>query len=67
MARRNSMTVFEATKGYVYDYKEPRIATIIGPDGEEHKEVEHLYSKRLFLGAFDDIKNYILVKDPKGE
>lgn len=66
MARRNSMNIFVAQDGFVYDYKEPRFATIIDEEGE-HQEEEHLYAKRLFLGAFDDITNYKLVKDPKGE
>ena len=66
MARRNTMQAFIAQDGYVYDYAVPRMAKIIDQEGNEHEEEEHLYAKRLFLGTFDDIKNYKLVKDPKG-
>ena len=50
----NRMKKYEAPKGYVYDWA-------------ELKEREHLYVKYLFLSKFDNIENYILVKDPKGE
>lgn len=64
--KRNTMHVFEAPKGFVYDYKEPKYSIII--DGEtETQEQEHLYVNRLVLCSQDDIDNYILVADPKGE
>lgn len=55
-------TRYEAPKGYVYDYKEPRYIII---DGEQIEE--HLYAKYLVISKRDDIKNYKLVKDSKGE
>lgn len=54
------MMRFEAPKGYVYDYKEPKYIII---DGEQVEE--HLYAKYLFLTHLDKIDNYILVEDLK--
>lgn len=51
-------TRYEAPEGYVYDYKEPRIAIIDGV-----KTQEHLYAKYLVINRRDDINNYILVKE----
>lgn len=52
MARfSNRMTKYEAPKGFVYDYKEP-------------KGDKHLFVKYLFLSRNDSIDNYILVKEP---
>lgn len=50
----NRMTRYEAPAGFVYDYKEV-------------KDDNHLYVKILFLTKNDNIDNYVLVKDPKGE
>ena len=58
------MTAFEAPEGYVYDYAEPVYDTIITSDGEERVE-KHMYVKYLYLGKFDDIENYKLVKVEK--
>ena len=55
MARlSNRMTKYEAPKGFVYDWAVPK------EDGS------HLYVKYLFLSKNDEIKNYVLVKDPRG-
>lgn len=67
MAKRETVTFFEAPEGFVYDYKEPPIAAIKDKDGNVVEEPEHLYCKKLCLGSFDYIEHYILVKDPKGE
>lgn len=67
MALSNRMKPYTAGDGYVYDWAEPHIATIIKEDGEKEFREEHLYVKYLFLGPFDDIKNYKLVKDPKAQ
>lgn len=63
---RQSIYIYEAPKGFVYDYKEPRYNTIIDGD-TEIQEQEHLYVNRLALCSQDNINNYILVADPKGE
>lgn len=49
---------YEADTGKVFDWKEPRYTEI---DGEEVQE--HLYAKVLYIGAFDDINNYIEVEE----
>jgi hypothetical protein len=48
------MIKYEAPIGFVYDYKNV-------------EDDNHLYVKFLFLTRNDNIDNYILVKDPKGE
>ena len=56
MARINTrITRYEAPEGFVYDYK------IIPEDGT------HLYAKYLALSKSDNIDNYILVEDKRGE
>lgn len=67
MAKRNITSIFTAPEGYVYDYSEPKMATFKDKDGNEYQEEEHLYAKQLYLGSFDFIEHYKLVKDPKGE
>lgn len=58
---------FSSPEGQVFDYKEPHIAKIIEQDGTVTETVEHLYANHLVLGQFDDIKNYILVDDPRAK
>lgn len=48
----NRMTSYKAPDGFVYDY------------AVEHENGDHLYVKYLYLTKFDNIDNYILVKDP---
>lgn len=48
---------YDADEGYVFDWKEPRY--IEDENGE--KIQEHLYAKTLFIGANDNIENYIEV------
>lgn len=62
MALGNRMKSYVAPDGYLYDWAEPHIATIVNQDGVEEKITEHLYVKYLVLGSMDDIKNYKLVK-----
>lgn len=62
---QKGMKCYMAPDGYVFDYKEPHIATILELDGSTSKKEEHLYVKYLSLGKFDNIDNYITVKDPK--
>ena len=46
---------YDADEGYVFDWKEPRY--IEDENGE--KIQEHLYAKTLFIGANDNIENYV--------
>ena len=48
---------YDADEGYVFDWKEPRY--IEDENGE--KVQEHLYVKTLFIGANDNIDNYVEV------
>jgi len=49
---------YDADEGYVFDWKEPRY--IEDENGEQIQE--HLYVKTLFIGANDNIENYIEVE-----
>lgn len=51
---------YDADEGKVFDWFESRFA--VDEDGNEIQE--HLYVKTLFIGANDDIKNYIEVEAP---
>jgi hypothetical protein len=54
---------YDADDNKVFDWKEPRFT-----QDEEEKEVqEHLYAKTLFIGANDNIDNYIEVDAPVEE
>ena len=48
---------YDADEGYVFDWKEPRYVE----DENGEKIQEHLYAKTLFIGANDNIENYIEV------
>ena len=50
---------YDADKGYVFDWKEPRYTE--DEDGDVH--LEHLYAKTLFIGEHDSIDNYIEVRE----
>ena len=50
---------YDADEGYVFDWKEPRY--VMDADGNEVQE--HLYAKTLFIGANDNIDNYIEVEE----
>lgn len=52
---------YDADEGYVFDWKEPRFIE----DEEGNKIQEHLYAKTLFIGALDNIENYIEVEEVK--
>jgi len=50
---------YDADEGYVFDWKEPRY--VMDADGNEVQE--HLYARTLFIGANDNIDNYIEVEE----
>lgn len=52
---------YDADEGFVFDWKEPRFIE----DAEGNKIQEHLYAKTLFIGAHDNIENYIEVEEVK--
>jgi hypothetical protein len=59
---------YDADDNKVFDWKEPRFSMIIDEETGEEKEVqEHLYAKTLFIGANDNIDNYIEVDAPVEE
>lgn len=54
---------YDADEGKVFDWKEPRYNL-----DEQGKEIqEHLYAKTLFIGANDNIENYIEIEAPVEE
>lgn len=53
---------YDADEGYVFDWKEPRF----NEDEEGNQVEEHLYAKTLFIGALDNIDNYIEVPEQGG-
>ncbi len=53
------LTRYDADEGYVFDWAEPRMR--IDENGDEVQE--HLYAKTLFIGANDNIDNYIEVQE----
>lgn len=58
-----SLIKYEAEDGMVFDWLEPRFH-----EDENGNEVQdHLYAKTLFIGANDDIENYIEVIAPEME
>lgn len=54
---------YDADEGKVFDWAEPRY--IEDADGNEIQE--HLYAKTLFIGANDNIDNYIEIEAPVEE
>ena len=50
---------YDADEGYVFDWKEPHYA--VDADGNEYQE--HLYAKTLFIGATDNIDDYIEIEE----
>ena len=58
-----SLIRYDAEDGMVFDWLEPRF--IQDENGNEIQE--HLYAKTLFIGANDDIENYIEVIAPEME
>lgn len=57
------LTRYDAEDGYVFDWAEPRYVT----DEDGNQIQEHLYAKTLFVGANDNIENYIEVEAPVKE
>lgn len=56
-AQNFNLTRYDADEGFVFDWKEPRF--IEDENGEQIQE--HLYAKTLFIGANDNIDNYVEV------
>lgn len=58
------LTRYDADSGYVFDWAEPRFEDEMDENGNViGTRQAHLYAKTLFIGAYDDIKNYIEVKE----
>jgi hypothetical protein len=57
------LTRYDADEGKVFDWTEPRFVE----DAEGNQVQEHLYAKTLFIGANDNIDNYIEVEAPAKE
>lgn len=54
---------YEADEGKVFDWKEPRFIEDYDEDGNLVSQIqEHLYATVLFIGANDNIDNYIEVE-----
>lgn len=51
---------YDADEGKVFDWAEPRYNV----DEEGNEIQEHLYAKTLFIGANDNIDNYIEIDAP---
>ena len=57
------LTRYDAEEGYVFDYAEPRYQQ--DENGNDIlTEPMHLYAKTIFIGEYDDIKNYQEIKSP---
>jgi hypothetical protein len=56
-AQNFNLIRYDADEGFVFDWKEPRF--IENENGEQIQE--HLYAKTLFIGANDNIDNYVEV------
>ena len=52
---------YDADEGFVFDWKEPRFVT----DENGNEVQEHLNAKTLFIGANDNIDNYIEVEEAR--
>lgn len=50
---------YDADEGYVFDWKEPRYREELDENNNVIQVQEHLYAKTLFIGANDNIENYI--------
>ena len=58
-----SLVRYDADEGFVFDWLEPRYIEVLNEETNIIEQVqEHLYAKTLFIGATDDIRNYIEVK-----
>ena len=54
---------YEADENKVFDWKEPRFIEDYDEEGNLISQIqEHLYAKVLFIGANDNIDNYIEVE-----
>ena len=54
---------YEADENKVFDWKEPRFIEDYDDEGNLVSQIqEHLYAKVLFIGANDNIDNYIEVE-----
>ena len=50
---------YDADEGKVFDWAEPRFTE----DAEGNQIQEHLFAKTLFIGANDNIANYVEVEE----
>lgn len=50
---------YDADEGKVFDWAEPRFIE----DAEGNQIQEHLFAKTLFIGANDNIANYVEVEE----
>lgn len=62
-AQTFNLVRYDADEGMVFDWKEPRYNV----DEKGNEIQEHLYAKTLFIGALDNIDNYIEVVKPVEE
>lgn len=58
---------YDADENKVFDWKEPRFIVEINEEEQEIEVQEHLYVKTLFIGANDNIDNYIEIDAPVEE
>lgn len=57
-----SLIQYDADEGKVFDWANLEEHMI--EDEEGNKTQEHLYAKTLFIGPYDDIKNYVEIDAP---
>lgn len=61
-AQNFNLIRYDADEGFVFDWKEPRFIDEVNEEGVVIKQIqEHLYVKTLFIGANDNIENYVEV------
>ena len=54
---------YDADEGKVFDWAEPRFVDALDEEGNEIQIQEHLFAKTLFIGANDNIANYVEVEE----
>lgn len=60
-AQTFNLVRYDADEGKVFDWKEPRFREELDENKNPIQVQEHLYVKTLFIGATDNIENYIEV------
>jgi hypothetical protein len=66
-AQTFNLVRYDADEGKVFDWKEPRFREELDENKNPIQVQEHLYVKTLFIGASDNIENYIEVDTPTEE